>query len=48
MGLDAEQEAEVKLSADERKFILSELNKGQISVEEAQIRLKGAAKITEK
>ena len=48
MGFDAEPEAEVKLSADERKFILSELNKGQISAEEAQIRLKGAAKVIEK
>ncbi len=48
MGFEAEEEAEIKLSPEERKRILSELNKGKISAEEAQVRLKGAAKITEK
>ena len=47
MGFEAE-EAEMKLSQEERKKILGDLNKGRISAEEAQIRLKGAAKITEK
>lgn len=47
MGFEAE-EAEIKLSQEERKKILGDLNKGRISAEEAQIRLKGAAKITEK
>ena len=48
MGFEAEEEAEIKLSPEERKKILGELNKGRISAEEAQIRLKGTAKITEK
>lgn len=48
MGFEAEEEAEIKLSPEERKKILGELNKGRISAEEAQIRLKGKAKITEK
>ncbi len=48
MGFEAAEEAEIKPSPEERKRILNELNKGKISAEEAQIRLKGAAKITEK
>ena len=48
MGFEAEEEAEVKLSPEERKKILNELNKGRISAEEAQTRLKGATKIIEK
>jgi hypothetical protein len=48
MGFEAEEEAVVKLSLEDCKKILGELNKGCISAEEAQIRLKGAAKITKK
>lgn len=48
MGFEAEEETEIKLSPEERKKILGELNKGRISAEEAQIRLKGKAKTTEK
>jgi hypothetical protein len=48
MGFEAEEEVEVSLSPEERKKILVDLNKGRISAEEAQIRLKGAAKIVEK
>ncbi len=48
MGFEAAEEAEMKPSSEERKKILNELNKGKITAEEAQIRLKGAAKITEK
>jgi hypothetical protein len=48
MGFEAEVEDREILSPEERKKILGELNKGRISAEEAQIRLKGSAKITEK
>ena len=48
MGFEAAEEAEIKPSPEERKRILNELNKGKISAEEAQIRLKGTGKITEK
>jgi len=48
MGFEAEEEAEVKPSPEDRKKILVDLNKGRITAEEAQIRLKGGAKITEK
>jgi hypothetical protein len=48
MGFEAEVEAREILSPEERKKILGELNKGRISADEAQIRLKGSTKITEK